>query len=78
MRQFFTVNSTVACDENFSAGAVIKSLTEIIEQEDKAHPLSDDKITEFFEKEGLKISRRTISKYRTRANIPNASQRKIF
>jgi RNA polymerase sigma-54 factor len=78
MRQFFTMSGKVADDENFSAGAVIKSLTEIIEQEDKTHPLSDDKLAKFFEKEGLKISRRTISKYRTRANIPNASQRRIF
>lgn len=36
----------------------------LIEQEDKSHPLSDSDIQKYFEENGLKIARRTISKYR--------------
>ncbi len=53
--------------------AEIKAL---VEQEDKAHPLSDEKIKQLMEERGYDVSRRTVAKYRDRVGIPIARLRK--
>jgi RNA polymerase sigma-54 factor len=63
-------------------GADISSLTikdkmrKLIEVEDSGKPLSDSEITAIFQKEGLKISRRTVAKYREDMKIPPSHQRR--
>lgn len=59
-----------------SATAIKNKLKEIIQNEDKRHPLSDEKIKDALKKEDISISRRTVAKYRISMDIPNASQRK--
>lgn len=51
-------------------------ITKIVEEEDKRHPLSDEKIRLEMEKKGYDVSRRTIAKYRDRKGIPVARLRK--
>ena len=51
-------------------------ITKIVEEEDKNHPLSDEKIRLEMEKRGYDVSRRTIAKYRDRKGIPVARLRK--
>lgn len=51
-------------------------ITKIVEEEDKKHPLSDEKIRLAMEKKGYDVSRRTIAKYRDRKGIPVARLRK--
>lgn len=51
-------------------------ITKIVEQEDKKHPLSDEKIRLEMLKKGYDVSRRTIAKYRDRKGIPVARLRK--
>lgn len=51
-------------------------ITKIVEEEDKHHPLSDEKIRLEMEKRGYDVSRRTIAKYRDRKGIPVARLRK--
>lgn len=53
--------------------AEIKTL---VENEDKAHPLSDEKIKQLMEERGYDVSRRTVAKYRDRVGIPVARLRK--
>lgn len=53
--------------------AEIKAL---VENEDKAHPLSDEKIKQLMEERGYDVSRRTVAKYRDRVGIPVARLRK--
>lgn len=53
--------------------AEIKSL---IENEDKKHPLSDDKLQQAMAERGYDISRRTVAKYRDRLKIPVARLRR--
>lgn len=53
--------------------AEIKTL---VEQEDKSHPLSDEKIRQLMEERGYDVSRRTVAKYRDRVGIPVARLRK--
>ena len=51
-------------------------ITKIVEEEDKLHPLSDEKIRLEMQKRGYDVSRRTIAKYRDRKGIPVARLRK--
>lgn len=48
----------------------------LISNEDKRHPLSDQKIMEAMTSEGFDLSRRTVAKYRDRQGIPVARLRK--
>lgn len=52
-------------------------LKQLIDQENKQKPYSDQKIAEYFHTEySIQIARRTINKYRVEMNIPSASMRK--
>ena len=51
-------------------------IVDIVEKEDKKHPLSDEKIREEMLKRGYDVSRRTVAKYRDRKRIPVARLRK--
>lgn len=48
----------------------------LVENEDKKHPLSDEKLRIEMEKKGYDVSRRTVAKYRDRKGIPIARLRK--
>lgn len=67
----------VAMDEqSFTSDAVKRMLLEIIQTEPPEKPFSDRVLCEELQKRGVTISRRTISKYREEAGIPDASGRK--
>ena len=51
-------------------------LKELIQQEDKARPLSDQKLCGCMAARGCAISRRTVAKYRGELQIPGMSQRR--
>lgn len=61
-----------------SAEAVKERLRCIIEKENKKKPYSDRILAEKLEEEGIRISRRTVAKYREAIGIPDASGRKLF
>ncbi|HAU68476.1 MAG TPA: RNA polymerase sigma-54 factor [Gammaproteobacteria bacterium] len=62
--------------EGASATAVRSLIKRIIDGEDKAKPLSDNKIMNVLVAQNHQIARRTVAKYRESLNIPAASQRK--
>lgn len=51
-------------------------ITEIIDKEIKEKPFSDDDIAHLLKKEGIKVARRTVAKYRKKLNILSARERK--
>lgn len=57
---------------------VLTCIQEIIRNENKQKPLSDAKIAEQLEKKGIRISRRTVTKYREQMQIPNTQMRKEY
>jgi len=62
---------------NISSISIKAMIREYIENEDKKSPYSDQKLAdELKEKEGMKLSRRTVAKYRNEMNIPSSIQRK--
>lgn len=58
------------------AAAARIMLAELIEQEDKSYPLSDQQICQELAKKGCALSRRTVAKYREELNIPSTYGRK--
>lgn len=77
MRFFFS--DTIDGDEGTDALTNRKMEAEIeaiVGAEDKAHPLSDEKIRLEMMKKGYDVSRRTIAKYRDRVGIPVARLRR--
>lgn len=62
--------------ENVAWETIKQKLLEIIDVEDKAHPLSDEDIVERFKLAGLTVARRTVTKYREALKIPSSRQRK--
>ena len=48
----------------------------MIEDEDSRKPLTDDKLAKLLGKYGVKISRRTVAKYRDQMNISGSRERK--
>ena len=62
-------------DEGASAHVVRERIRNLVQQEPRHHPLSDDKITRRLHDEGFQIARRTVAKYRKLDRIPSSSQR---
>ena len=48
----------------------------ILNEEKGEKPLSDDLIAKLVSKNGVKLARRTVAKYREMLNIPSSSERK--
>lgn len=77
LKFFFSDSYTNSDGEETSIRKLRLTLKELVEKEDKHHPLSDDALAEMMEKLGLPIARRTIAKYRLQLGIPVARLRKI-
>ena len=76
-RYFFTQAVNSSSDGNDSSALAIRAkIAEIIGREDERRPLSDDKIAEILAKDGLKVARRTVAKYREAEGIPATSLRR--
>lgn len=79
LKRFFTGSLTaVAGEETVAQDSVRLKLQELIDREKKTSPLSDEELVKLMEKEGIKISRRTITKYRKTMNIPDSRQRRVW
>ena len=78
LRMFFSGGTESADGEAMSWTAVQAKLRQIIDEEDKSAPLSDDALVEKLKAQGIDIARRTVAKYRKQLNIPTARQRKEY
>jgi RNA polymerase sigma-54 factor len=78
LRYFFTGGTESSDGQATSWDSVKARVKEIIDQEDKKSPLSDDVIAAKLQAEGIDVRRRTIAKYRQQMNIPAARQRREF
>jgi RNA polymerase sigma-54 factor len=56
---------------------VKRRVKKMIEDENAAHPLTDDQITGRLQAEGIQVTRRTVAKYREDMKIPSTHQRRI-
>ena len=71
--KFFFTN---AVDKDLSSSQIKSYIKSLVDYEDKETPLTDEAILEFIEtKFGLKMVRRTITKYRKILDIPSSKER---
>jgi RNA polymerase sigma-54 factor len=78
MKYFFHSGISSSYGENVSSVTIKQRIRKIIEAEDQRRPLSDSKIMNILQKEGLALARRTIAKYREELKIPTSNQRKVL
>lgn len=77
LRKLFSTKLATNSGEETSQTQVKILLKQIIDEEDKYRPLSDQKIADILnEEKGIIISRRTVAKYRDELKIPASSRRK--
>ena len=75
-RDFFSTSLASEGEGAVSGAAVRERIKDLIEKEDLAEPLSDDKLAELLVASGITIARRTVAKYREALKIPKAFERK--
>jgi RNA polymerase sigma-54 factor len=79
LRMFFSGGTETQAGEQVSWTAMQAKLKEVIDNEDKAKPFSDEALVkEVKSQHGVDLARRTIAKYRKQLNIASARQRKEF
>jgi RNA polymerase sigma-54 factor len=76
LKSFFSESLSTDSGEEVSTREVKKILQDLIENEDKKKPLTDDKIAKILKEKGYNIARRTVAKYREQLGIPVARLRK--
>ena len=76
LKNFFSESIQNEEGEEVSTKEIKNLLTNIVKEENKQKPLSDDVLKEILKNKGFNIARRTITKYREQLNIPVARLRK--
>jgi RNA polymerase sigma-54 factor len=76
MKYFFHSGVDSARGENVSSMVVKERIRKVVEAEDPERPLSDSKIMRLLQKEGIRLARRTVAKYREEMLIPSSDKRK--
>lgn len=78
LRSFFTSTFVANDGEAVSSHTVRDILKTLIENEDKAHPLSDETLSKIIQGKGIPCARRTVAKFRTQLHLGNQHQRRKF
>lgn len=76
LKYFFSEGLETESGEEVSSREVKNAVQEIVDNENKKKPLSDQVIAKRLKERGYKVARRTVSKYREQLNIPVARLRK--
>jgi len=78
LRRFFSEGMMNEDGEEVSTRILKLKIKKMIEAEDSKRPLTDDKIAKMLGRDGVKLSRRTVAKYRDQMNIPGSRERKVI
>lgn len=78
LKHFFSEGTVNDDGEEISTRRVRELLVQIVNEEDKRTPLSDEALREELKKHGFDVARRTVAKYREQIGIPVARLRKEF
>ena len=76
LKSYFSEGMKNKDGEDISTIEIKKTLKQIINDEDKAKPLSDIELSKGLSEKGYKVARRTVSKYREQLDLPVARLRK--
>ncbi len=78
LKYFFSSGLDTESGDSVSSKMAMDRIRELVTQEDRKAPLSDQRIVELLRKEGLIVARRTVAKYREKMGILSARYRKEF
>ena len=78
MKYFFHSGIASSFGGAVSSVTIKQRIRKIVEEEDSKRPLSDSKIVNILQREGLDLARRTIAKYREELKIPTSNQRRVL
>lgn len=79
LKSFFSGGQSTSKGGARSRVAIQERIKEIVGAEDKAHPLSDEEIVGILrERDGTKVARRTVTKYRQAMEIPSSTMRRSY
>lgn len=78
LKYFFSAGLKALAGEDLSSNSVKEIIKETIEKEDPRKPYSDLQISKLLAKEGIDISRRTVTKYREAMGIQSSLGRKRY
>jgi RNA polymerase sigma-54 factor len=76
LKRFFGGGTQTATGEEIAWEKIKQKLLEIIDNENKANPLSDEDLVAKLIEAGYPVARRTVTKYRKMLKIPSSRQRK--
>lgn len=76
LKRFFVGGTSSGDGEQVAWDVVRIKLQEIVDNEDKKKPLSDEAIVKLLTDQGFDVKRRTVTKYRKEMNIPSSRERK--
>jgi len=76
LRRFFSEGMMNEEGEEVSTRILKLKIKKMIEEEDKKKPLTDDQIAKILSDDGVKLSRRTVAKYRDQMQIAGSRERK--
>lgn len=77
LKNFFSRRSKVTFGEDKSVDQVKVKIKQILTDEDRSKPYSDQKISELLVDDGFKVARRTVAKYREQLGFPSTSRRRV-
>lgn len=79
LKKFFAVGVNRQSGEDTMIADKVKAvIRDFIEKEDKRKPLSDQQIANLLQEKNMKISRRTVMKYREQLGYPSSAKRKRY
>ena len=76
LKFFFSSHVATKSGGECSSTAIRALIKKLVSAESTTKPLSDNKIAQLLEEQGIKVARRTIAKYRESLGIPPSNQRK--
>ncbi|HLF83730.1 MAG TPA: RNA polymerase factor sigma-54 [Blastocatellia bacterium] len=78
LRRFFTEGMRSDTGEDVSTRVLKLKIKKMIEAEDPHHPITDDEVAKRLARDGVKMSRRTVAKYRDQMRIPGSRERRAI
>jgi|TARA_B100002003_G_scaffold4044_1_gene3747 RNA polymerase sigma-54 factor len=76
LKSFFTEGMITTSGEEISTMQIKRLLKELLCEENKQHPYTDEKLKEILNMQGYPVARRTVAKYREQLHFPVARLRK--
>ena len=78
MRAFFATGYQTEGGDGVSNAGVREAIQQLVASENPSKPLSDEALMKALAKQGIKVARRTIAKYREQLNILPSHLRKSY